>query len=86
MQSSNQRPGKLDTLSQHAVETNHRLGKPGMLSQHALQNMCCIKKDAEAQNLKQLTAKYLQNQKRPAQEEQAEEVATTSYFIFIQLR
>ena len=30
----NQRPGKLDMLSQHATETNHRLGKLDMLSQH----------------------------------------------------
>ena len=34
MQLPNQRPGKLDTLSQHVIETNHRLGKLDMLSQH----------------------------------------------------
>ena len=59
MHSPNHRPGKLDTLSQHAVEINHRLQKPDMLSQHtqhrmlsqhALQIMCCIKEAAEAQN------------------------------------
>ena len=34
MQLPNHRPGKLDTLSQHAIENNHRLGKLDMLSQH----------------------------------------------------
>ena len=34
MQSPNHRPGKLDTLSQHSMETNHRSGKSGTLSQH----------------------------------------------------
>ena len=34
MQPANQKPEKLDMLSQHAVETNHRLGKLDMLSQH----------------------------------------------------
>ena len=28
-------PGKLDMLSEHAVETNHKSGKSGMLLQHA---------------------------------------------------
>ena len=31
---ANQKPGKLDTLSQHAVEANHSRGKLDMLSQH----------------------------------------------------
>ena len=35
MQSPNHRPGKLDMLSQHGVETNHMSGKPDMLPQHA---------------------------------------------------
>ena len=34
MQLPNHRPEKLDTLSQHAIETNHRLGKLDILSQH----------------------------------------------------
>ena len=59
MQQLNHWPGKLDTLSQHAGETNHRLESqtcyPNMhiadkLSQHALQNMHCIKEAAKAQN------------------------------------
>ena len=33
MQSANQKPGKLDMLSQHASETSHRSGKLDMLSQ-----------------------------------------------------
>ena len=35
MQSPNHRPGKVDTLSQHAVETNHKSWKSDTLSQHA---------------------------------------------------
>ena len=34
MQLANQKPGKLDKLSQHAAEANHGLGKLDMLSQH----------------------------------------------------
>ena len=34
MQLANHRPGKLDTLSQHAMETNHRSEKLDKLSQH----------------------------------------------------
>ena len=34
MQSPNHRQGKLDMLSQHAVEANHRPGKSDMLPQH----------------------------------------------------
>ena len=33
--SPNHRPGKLDTLSQHAVETIHKSGKLDTVSQHA---------------------------------------------------
>ena len=54
---ANRRPGNLDTLSQHAVETNHRLGKLDMLSQHTLQKLP-IKEAAKAQNSGQVdTAK-----------------------------
>ena len=34
MQLANQKPGKLDTLSQHALEPNNRLERLEMLSQH----------------------------------------------------
>ena len=34
MQSPNHRPGRLDRLSQHAIETNHRFGNSDMLSLH----------------------------------------------------
>ena len=34
MQLANQKPGKLDMLSQHAVEANHSPGKENTLSQH----------------------------------------------------
>ena len=34
MHSANQKPEKLDTLSQHAVEANHSMGKLDMISQH----------------------------------------------------
>ena len=50
MQAPNHRPGKLDMLSQHAIETNHMLGNSDTLSWHALQNMHCIKEAAKAQN------------------------------------
>ena len=53
MWSTNQRPGKLDTLSQQAVETNHRSGKLDMLSQHTVQNLTCIKESAKAKNGRQ---------------------------------
>ena len=65
MQSPNHRPGKLDKLSQHAVETNHKSGKSDMLSQHAqcrqaipnmhCTNMHCIKEAAKAQTADKLT-------------------------------
>ena len=66
MQSANQKPGKLDTLSQHAVETNHRSGKLDMLSQHTLQKLTCIKEAAKAQNSGQASC----TTRRPEQEEQ----------------
>ena len=50
MQLPNHRPGNLDTLSQHAGETNFRSGKPDKLSQYALQNMYCITEAAKAKN------------------------------------
>ena len=50
MQSASQKSGELDTLSQHALETNHRSGKLDMLSQHTLQNLTCIKEAVKAQN------------------------------------
>ena len=34
MQLANQKPGKLDMLSQHAVEANHNMGQLDTLSQH----------------------------------------------------
>ena len=34
MQLANQRTGKLDMLSQHAMETNHKSGKLDTLSEH----------------------------------------------------
>ena len=34
MQLPNHRPGKLDMLSQHVIETNHRLGSLDTLFQH----------------------------------------------------
>ena len=42
MQSSNDRPGKQDMLSQHAIETNHRLGNSDMLSQHTLHRQAIL--------------------------------------------
>ena len=34
MQLANQKPEKLDTLTQYAVKVNHSMGKLDMLSQH----------------------------------------------------
>ena len=71
MQLPNHRPEKLDTLSQHAIETNHRSGKLDMLSQYAQHRQAIpaytaksklYKRPVKAQNSGQAdTAKQLYN-------------------------
>ena len=78
MQSANQKPGKLNMLSQNAVETNHRLGKLDMLSQHTLQKLSCIKEAAKAQNSGQADRATRCTTRETRARGAAEQVATTS--------
>ena len=78
MQSANHRPGKLDTLSQHAVEANHRPEKLDTLSQHTLWKLTCIKEAAKAQNIGQAeTVKYCHTTRRTGTRGAVQQAATT---------
>ena len=87
MHSVNQKPGKLDTLSQHAVEANHNMGKLDTLSQHTQHKPCypsihctkltCIKEAAKAQNDGQADKSMCCITKRTRA--MAEQVATTPW-------
>ena len=90
MQSANPKPGKLDMLSQHAVEANHRCGKLEMLSQHTpsihttdalskhtLQKLNCIKEATKAQNSGQADTATSCAVRRTIAKGTAEQAATT---------
>ena len=88
MQSANQNPGKLDTLSQHAVEANHRLGNLDTLSQHTqcrhatpdtLLKLNCIKEAAKAQNSGQANTALSCTTRRNRTRGAAEQVTTTPW-------
>ena len=85
MHLANQKPGKLDKLSQHTVEANHSLGKlecyPSMhstdtLSQHTLQKLTCIKEAAKAQNSRQANTAMICTTRRTRARGAAEQAAT----------
>ena len=88
MQSTNQKPGKLDTLSQHAVEAIHSMGKidmlssihsASMLSQHTLHKLTCIKQAVKAQNSRQADTAVHCTTRRTRARGAAEQAATTAW-------
>ena len=85
MQSANQKPEKLDTLSQHAAEANHKSGKLDTLSQHTqcrhtipayTEKLACIKEAAKAQNSRQADTATSCTTRRTRARGAAEQAAT----------
>ena len=89
MQLANERPGKLDMLSQHTTETNHWSGKLDMLSLHTQHKhtipACTSKSKLYKRGCKSPEQQTSWHSKidvqleEPEQEKQAEQAATTPW-------
>ena len=87
MQSANWKPGKLHTLSQHAVEANHGMRKlrhtipaytvQAHIFQHSLHRLTCIKEATKAQNSGQADTAMHCTTRRTRGRGTAEQAATT---------